>query len=61
MRNSQFILNQNSQKEKLLEWDYRSGFRSEDSDDEMTIFKRSERQYYRKLRQDYGPNTTLLK
>ena len=61
MRNSQFILNQDSQKEKLLEWDYRSGFRSEDSDDEMTIFKRSERQYYRKLRQDYGPNTTLLK
>ena len=54
VRNAQFVLNMNSANEKLLEWNCGSGFRSEDSDDEMTIFKRSERQYYRNLRSDYG-------
>ena len=62
MRNCNFILNMDSPtKEKLLEWNYRSGFRSEDSDDEMTIYKRTERQYYRNLRRKYGEEATLLK
>ena len=60
VRNAQFVLNMNSPNEKLLEWNYRSGFRSEDSDDEMTVYKRSERQYYRNLRKDFGQDSTLL-
>ena len=61
MRNAQFVYNMNSPNEKLLEWNYRSGFMSEDSDDEMTVYKRSERQYYRNLRNEFGQNSTLLK
>ena len=49
VKNASFILNKDKQNEKLMEWNYRSGFRSEDSDDEMTIYRRSERQFYRKL------------
>ena len=60
VRNAQFVLNMNSPNEKLLEWNYRSGFMSEDSDDEMTVYKRSERQYYRNLRKDFGQDSTLL-
>ena len=44
-----------------MEWHYKNGYRSEDSEDEMTIYGRSERQYYRQLRQMYGEDTILLK
>ena len=43
-----------------MEWHHRSGFGSEDSDDEMVIYRRTERQFYRKLRQEHGEDTTLL-
>ena len=35
--------NKDLDNEKLLEWNVASGFRSEESEDEMTIFKRTER------------------
>jgi len=60
VRKVSFVLNQDTPIEKLLEWHYKSGFRSEDSDDEITVFKRSERQYYRKLRDEHGADSTIL-
>ena len=60
LKNAQFVLNQDKSNEKLLEWHYRNGFSSEDSDDEMVIYRRTERQFYRKLRQEHGEDTTLL-
>ena len=50
----------NSPQEKLLDWNYRNGFRSEDSDDEITVYKRTQRQYYRGLKREHGENATLL-
>ena len=42
-KNASFVLNFGEAKEKLMLWNYKTGFRSEDSDDEMTLFKRTER------------------
>lgn len=42
-KKSTFVLRLGTPREKLLEWHYKNGFRSEDSDDEMTVFKRTER------------------
>jgi len=61
VKNAQFILNKDKANEKLLEWNFKSGFRSEDSDDEMAIFKRSERQYYRRLKKEHGEDAIVLK
>ena len=61
VKNAQFILNKDKGNEKLMEWHYKNGYRSEDSEDEMTIYGRSERQYYRQLRQKYGEDAILLK
>lgn len=55
------MLNQDKPREKLLEWHYKNGFRSEDSEDEMTIFKRTERQYYRTQRRDCNDKDVVLK
>ena len=37
------MLNRDQEDEKLLEWHYKEGFQSEDSEDEQTIYRRSER------------------
>lgn len=42
-KNAQFVLNQDQENEKLLVWHHLNGFRSEDSDDEVAIYGRSER------------------
>lgn len=54
-------MNRDQPNEKLMEWHYKNGYRSEDSDDEMTIYGRSERQYYRQLQTSFGENAVLLK
>ena len=60
VKTASFVLNLDMPKEKLLEWHFKSGFRSEDSDDEITVFRRSERQYYRNIKREHGEDSTIL-
>ena len=43
-------MNEGMENEKLMTWDYKHQYRSEDSDDEETIFGRTKRQFYRSLK-----------
>jgi hypothetical protein len=53
-------MNKGLKNEKLLFWNYKSGFESEDSENEKTNFDRFERQLYEKRRDKHGNETIYL-
>lgn len=53
-------MNRGLKNEKLLFWSYKSGFESEDSENEKTNFDRFERQFYDRRREQHGNETVYL-
>lgn len=43
IKNLDFVMNLDQPSEKMLHWNYKTGFQSEDSDNEVTDYRRLER------------------
>lgn len=53
-------MNKGLNNEKILSWNFKRGFESEDSDDELTSFDRFERRFYEKRRIKHGNEKIYL-